>query len=88
MSDAVREATLDVIQSAHGLILITGPTGSGKTSTLYSYLNEINSPERKVFTVEDPVEYTIRGVQHINVDRNIPFARALKSALRQDPDID
>lgn len=87
MSDAVREATLDVIQSAHGLILITGPTGSGKTSTLYSYLNEINSPERKVFTVEDPVEYTIRGVQHINVDRNIPFARALKSALRQDPDI-
>lgn len=87
MSDAVREATLDVIKSAHGLILITGPTGSGKTSTLYSYLNEINSPERKVFTVEDPVEYTIRGVQHINVDRNIPFARALKSALRQDPDI-
>lgn len=87
MSDVVREATLDIIQSAHGLILITGPTGSGKTSTLYSYLNEINSPERKVFTVEDPVEYTIRGVQHINVDRNIPFARALKSALRQDPDI-
>lgn len=87
MTDATREATLDVINSAHGLVLITGPTGSGKTSTLYSFLNEINSPERKVFTVEDPVEYTIQGVQHINVDRNIPFARALKSALRQDPDI-
>jgi type II secretory ATPase GspE/PulE/Tfp pilus assembly ATPase PilB-like protein len=87
MSDSAREVTLDAINSAHGLILITGPTGSGKTSTLYSYLNEINNSERKVFTVEDPVEYTIRGVQHINVDRNISFARALKSALRQDPDI-
>lgn len=87
MTDATREATVDVISSAHGLVLITGPTGSGKTSTLYSFLNEINSSERKVFTVEDPVEYTIRGVQHINVDRNISFARALKSALRQDPDV-
>ena len=87
MSSAVREATLDMINSAYGLILITGPTGSGKTSTLYSFLNEINSIKRKVFTVEDPVEYTINGVQHINVGKNITFAKALKSALRQDPDV-
>lgn len=87
MTDSTREVTIDSINSAHGLILITGPTGSGKTSTLYSFLNEINSSERKVFTVEDPVEYTIPGVQHISVDRNITFARALKSALRQDPDV-
>ncbi|EOZ8645347.1 GspE/PulE family protein [Acinetobacter baumannii] len=87
MTDATREATLDTINSAYGLFLITGPTGSGKTTTLYACLNETNDSTKKVFTVEDPVEYTIRGVQHINVDRNIPFARALKSALRQDPDI-
>lgn len=87
MTDATRVATVDTINSAHGLVLVTGPTGSGKTTTLYSCLNEINSHEKKVFTVEDPVEYTIKGVQHINVNRNIPFARALKSALRQDPDI-
>ncbi|NNH79207.1 type II/IV secretion system protein [Acinetobacter sp. ANC 5380] len=87
MSSSVREATLDMINSAYGLILITGPTGSGKTSTLYSFLNEINSIKRKVFTVEDPVEYTINGVQHINVGKNITFAKALKSALRQDPDV-
>lgn len=87
MTNKTREVTMDTIKSAHGLILVTGPTGSGKTSTLYSILNEINSIEKKVFTVEDPVEYTIKGVQHINVDRNISFARALKSALRQDPDI-
>lgn len=87
MSDAVRESTVDMINSAYGLILITGPTGSGKTSTLYSFLNEINSAKRKVFTVEDPVEYTINGVQHINVNKNISFPKALKSALRQDPDV-
>lgn len=87
MRSDVRTAIDNTIRSAHGLILITGPTGSGKTTTLYSYLNEINSPENKVFTIENPVEYSIYGVQHINVDRNITMANALRTALRQDPDI-
>lgn len=87
MSDVVRKAIDNTIRSAHGLILITGPTGSGKTTTLYSYLNEINSTENKVFTIENPVEYSIHGVQHVNVDRNITMANALRTALRQDPDI-
>ncbi|MCK4083682.1 type II/IV secretion system protein [Acinetobacter radioresistens] len=87
MAPAVRDAIFNSINSAHGLILITGPTGSGKTTTLYSYLNEINSPESKVFTIENPVEYSIHGVQHVNVDMNITMANALRTALRQDPDI-
>lgn len=87
MTKEVRTAVDNAIHSAHGLILITGPTGSGKTTTLYSYLNEINSPENKVFTIENPVEYSIPGVQHINVDSNITMANALRTALRQDPDI-
>lgn len=87
MRQDVRDSINNVIRSAHGLILITGPTGSGKTTTLYSFLNELNTLGVKIFTIENPVEYTIPNVQHVNVDADITFHSALRSALRQDPDI-
>lgn len=73
----------------HGAILVTGPTGSGKTTTLYSTLQEVNRPEVNVITVEDPVEYRLEGVTQIQVNRKagLTFATALKSILRADPDI-
>jgi general secretion pathway protein E len=72
-----------------GIILVTGPTGSGKTTTLYAALAQLNTPEKKILTVEDPVEYQIRGVNQIQIRPNIDltFANALRSILRQDPDI-
>lgn len=72
-----------------GLIIITGPTGSGKTTTLYSILLLLNSPTRKIITIEDPVEYKIPGVEQIQVDpdKGFDFAQALRAVLRQDPDI-
>ncbi|MDW7980544.1 MAG: GspE/PulE family protein, partial [Verrucomicrobiales bacterium] len=77
------------IDAPHGLILVTGPTGSGKTTTLYSALNELNSPEWNIITVEDPVEFQIHGINQVAVRREIglTFANALRSILRQDPDI-
>ena len=73
----------------HGIILVTGPTGSGKTTTLYSALNEINDNERKIITIEDPVEYHMRGVNQIQVSEKtgLTFARGLRSILRHDPDV-
>lgn len=73
----------------NGLILVTGPTGSGKTTTLYGALSEINTPERKLITVEDPVEYRLPGVNQVQINDKIEltFARVLRSALRQDPDV-
>jgi len=78
-----------VIQMPHGIILVTGPTGSGKTSTLYTALNEINDSERKIITIEDPVEYQLRGVNQIQVSEKagLTFARGLRSILRHDPDV-
>lgn len=72
-----------------GLILVTGPTGSGKTTTLYSILNELNSSSKKIITVEDPIEYQIKGIQQIaiNDDIGLSFSVILKDILRQDPDI-
>ena len=72
-----------------GMVLVTGPTGSGKTTTLYATLAELNSVEKKVITVEDPVEYRIRGINQVQVNEKIEltFSRVLRSALRQDPDI-
>jgi general secretion pathway protein E len=72
-----------------GIILVTGPTGSGKTTTLYAALGRLNTPQVKILTVEDPVEYQIRGVNQIQIRPNIDltFANALRSILRQDPDI-
>lgn len=74
---------------SHGMVLVTGPTGSGKTTTLYSLLSMMNSPENKVITLEDPVEYNIAGVtqSQINERKNYTFASGLKTVLRQDPDI-
>jgi len=77
------------IDAPHGLILVTGPTGSGKTTTLYSALNELNSPEYNIITVEDPVEFQIPGINQVPVRKEIglTFASALRAILRQDPDI-
>jgi type II secretion system protein E len=73
----------------HGIILVTGPTGSGKTSTLYTALNEINDAARKIITIEDPIEYQLRGVNQIQVSEKagLTFARGLRSILRHDPDV-
>jgi type II secretory ATPase GspE/PulE/Tfp pilus assembly ATPase PilB-like protein len=78
-----------VLQLPHGIILVTGPTGSGKTSTLYTALNEINDALRKIITIEDPVEYQLRGINQIQVSEKagLTFARGLRSILRHDPDV-
>ena len=78
-----------VLQLPHGIILVTGPTGSGKTSTLYTALNEINDAVRKIVTIEDPIEYQLKGVNQIQVAEKagLTFARGLRSILRHDPDV-
>ena len=102
MSEKFRNLTLDVvgfsdddlrrfrryIAEPYGMVLVTGPTGSGKTTTLYAALNEIKSEEDKIVTIEDPVEYQIRGVTQIPVNekKGLTFARGLRSILRHDPD--
>jgi len=77
------------IESTQGLILVTGPTGSGKTTTLYSILKELNSVNKKIITIEDPVEYQIENIQQIavNSEINLGFSEILRDVLRQDPDI-
>ncbi|MCL5099475.1 MAG: Flp pilus assembly complex ATPase component TadA, partial [Candidatus Omnitrophica bacterium] len=77
------------VDAPHGLLLVTGPTGSGKTTTLYSALNELNNPEYNIITVEDPVEFQVPGINQVPVRKEIglSFANALRSILRQDPDI-
>src|SRR5437667_615956 len=78
-----------VLGLPHGIILVTGPTGSGKTSTLYTALNEINDSVRKIITIEDPIEYQLRGINQIQVSEKagLTFARGLRSILRHDPDV-
>jgi len=78
-----------LIERPHGIILVTGPTGSGKTTTLYCALQKINSPEMKIITVEDPVEYQLKGINQIQVKPSIglTFSNALRSIVRQDPDV-
>jgi general secretion pathway protein E/type IV pilus assembly protein PilB len=78
-----------IISMPDGVFLVTGPTGSGKTTTLYACLNEINKPDRKIITVEDPVEYQLNGINQVqvNADINLTFAAALRSILRQAPNI-
>ena len=78
-----------IVQRPNGLVLVTGPTGSGKTTTLYGALSELNTLEKKMITVEDPVEYRLPGVNQVQVNDKIElsFARVLRSALRQDPDV-
>ncbi len=79
----------ELIQYSHGMILVTGPTGSGKSTTLYAALMEINSPELNIITIEDPVEYKLDGVSQIQVlaRKNVTFGSMLRSIVRQDPDI-
>jgi len=79
----------DLIKKTHGIILVTGPTGSGKTTTLYSVLNRLNNPEVNILTVEDPIEYQISGIgqMHVKPQIDLTFAAGLRSILRQDPDI-
>ncbi len=79
----------DLVRRPHGVVFVTGPTGSGKTTTLYACLNEINDPSRKIITIEDPVEYEMDGITQIqvNADVNFSFADGLRSVLRHDPDI-
>jgi len=79
----------EAIKKPYGMVIITGPTGSGKTTTLYALLNKLNTPERKIITLEDPIEYRLEGVEQSQVDstKSYSFADALRAALRQDPDI-
>ncbi|MDX1973097.1 MAG: GspE/PulE family protein [Candidatus Sumerlaeia bacterium] len=79
----------EMIQKPHGIIFITGPTGSGKSTTLYAALSELNGPDLKIITIEDPIEYRIPGVTQIQVNPQIEltFARILRTILRQDPDV-
>ncbi len=79
----------EMITASRGIILVTGPTGSGKTTTLYAILSTINTPDKNIITIEDPVEYQIRGIGQIQVNPKIDltFARGLRSIMRQDPDV-
>ena len=83
------ETVSSLITRPHGIILVTGPTGSGKTTSLYAALSRINTPARNILTVEDPVEYQIQGIGQMQVNRKIDFtfARGLRAILRQDPDV-
>jgi len=78
-----------LIRLTHGILLVTGPTGSGKTTTLYAALSEINAPDKNIITVEDPVEYQLLGIgqMQVNPKINLTFAAGLRSILRQDPDV-
>ncbi len=87
--DLLRERFREVLEMPHGIILVTGPTGSGKTTTLYTALSLLNTPERKIITVEDPVEYQLEGINQIQAKSSIglDFATALRAIVRQDPDV-
>src|SRR5204862_2435975 len=78
-----------ILEMPHGIVLVTGPTGSGKTTTLYAALSKINDTERKIITIEDPVEYQLRGVNQIQVNSKsgLSFAAGLRAILRHDPDV-
>ncbi|HRR33386.1 MAG TPA: ATPase, T2SS/T4P/T4SS family [Kiritimatiellia bacterium] len=89
LDDFAYQAMKHAIEQPHGIILVTGPTGSGKTTTLYSCLQDLNTPDVNIVTAEDPVEYQIEGINqvHVNQQTGLTFASVLRSVLRQDPDI-
>lgn len=88
-SDSASQQLLQAVERPHGILLVTGPTGSGKTTTLYTALSHLNTADRKIITVEDPVEYQLDGINQIQVKPAIGlhFAAALRSIVRQDPDV-
>ncbi len=88
MDENILQPFRDIIKRPNGIILVTGPTGSGKTTTLYSALSELNEPDDKIITTEDPIEYDIEGIVQVPIDSDIgvTFAAALRAILRQDPD--
>tara|TARA_E500000081_G_scaffold136716_1_gene150793 strand:- start:1365 stop:3083 length:1719 start_codon:yes stop_codon:yes gene_type:complete len=88
MDDDILRPFREIIKRPNGIILVTGPTGSGKTTTLYSALSELNEPDDKIITTEDPIEYDIEGIVQVPIDSDIgvTFASALRAILRQDPD--
>ena len=88
-ADDTRDAFIKALEMPHGIILVTGPTGSGKTTTLYTALSQLNAPTRKIITVEDPVEYQLEGINQIQAKSSIGlnFASALRAIVRQDPDV-
>lgn len=87
--ESLKEEFVKDLEMPHGIILVTGPTGSGKTTSLYTALSQINTPERKIITVEDPVEYQLEGINQIQAQSSIglDFAHALRAIVRQDPDV-
>ena len=89
MADRERDIFARVLEMPHGIALVTGPTGSGKTTTLYSALTQINDATRKIITIEDPVEYQLKGINQIQVveKAGMTFARGLRAILRHDPDV-
>jgi len=89
MSPAIQERLIDGIERPDGMLLVTGPTGSGKTTTLYAALGKIDRSSRNVMTIEDPVEYRLEGISQMQVNpkRNVTFATGLRALLRQDPDV-
>ena len=89
MRDAMQARFIHALHQPHGLILVTGPTGSGKTTTLYGALSDLNQPERKIITAEDPVEYQLPRINQCQVQEKIglDFAKVLRACLRQDPDV-
>jgi len=89
LSEKNRETLLEYLQFNHGIILVTGPTGSGKTTTLYASMSEIDTTRKNVLTIEDPVEYSMSGISQVqvNVKKGLTFASGLRAFLRQDPDV-
>lgn len=87
MPEDIRGALLRIITQPQGLLVVTGPTGSGKTTTLYGILLQLIDPAVKIITVEDPVEYRVEGLTQAQVNQKLTFAKALKAILRQDPDV-
>lgn len=89
MTDSIRVKFEELIRRPHGIILVTGPTGSGKSTTLYAGLTEINSKDTNILTVEDPIEYELEGIgqTQVNTKIDMTFARGLRAILRQDPDV-
>ena len=88
MPDDVRKTVMQVLDKEQGMVIVSGPTGSGKTSTLYSFLNHLNTPDKHIMTAEDPVEYRLPGADQVNINAHYrSFGKTVRAFLRQDPDI-